>query len=56
MGRIFISVFVAGLVAAGMVLALKYYSMPFDTSWVVGVAGVLASLLWVTMGGKKKKA
>jgi hypothetical protein len=51
--RIFLSLFVAGLVAVGMVLALKYYQMPFDTSWVVGVAGVIAALMWVLLAKKK---
>ena len=54
MGRILFSLFLAGLVAVFMLLALKYYQMPFDTSWVVGVAGVIAALVWVLMAKKKK--
>jgi hypothetical protein len=54
MVRILFSLFLAGLVAAFMVLALKYFQMPYDGSWVVGVAGVIAALVWVLTGPKKK--
>ncbi|MDB5598881.1 MAG: hypothetical protein JWN71_925 [Xanthobacteraceae bacterium] len=52
MGRILFSLFLGVLVAAFMLAALRYFDMPYEGTWVVGVAGVIAALVWMLMGKK----
>jgi hypothetical protein len=53
MGRIFISLIMGGIVAAGMVAGLMYFALPYDPSWVIGTAGIVALLVWAMI---RKKA
>jgi hypothetical protein len=54
MGRILISLIIGGIVAAGMVAALIYFALPYDPTWALGIAGIVALLVWVMIRKKAK--